>query len=264
MAEQYRKIRNTGKILLGNINDLEEIASLDTMSEVDLWILDKAQKVFTEVDESFREYDYSRGLNRLNHFLVAELSNVYIDVCKDKMYCDGKDSTTRVASVSAMAMIAKAFITTLAPVLTYTMDELIQHAPKVITDGVTSIFDMKKYYLPEVKINLNEIHLLEAKSKFAEIKDKLNKEKVIKSTLELVIYTNSEDVLSMDSTLAEDWFVVSKIISDKQEDNLGYFEVDGKTFEVYKASEHKCPRCWKFRASTEEALCERCDGVVNS
>ena len=68
----------------------------------------------------------------------------------------------------------------------------------------------------------------------------------------------------MDSTLAEDWFVVSKIISDKQEDNLGYFEVDGKTFEVYKASEHKCPRCWKFRASTEEALCERCDGVVNS
>lgn len=264
MAEQYRKIRNTGKILLGNINDLEEIASLDTMSEVDLWILDKAQKVFTEVDESFREYDYSRGLNRLNHFLVAELSNVYIDVCKDKMYCDGKNSVTRVASVSAMAMIAKAFITTLAPVLTYTMDELIQHAPKVITGGVTSIFDMKKYYLPEVKINLNEIHLLDAKSKFAEIKDKLNKEKVIKSTLELVIYTNSEDILAMDSTLAEDWFVVSKIISDKQEDNLGYFEVDGKAFEVYKASEHKCPRCWKFRASTEDALCERCDGVVNS
>ena len=123
-----------------SINDLEEIASLDTMSEVDLWILDKAQKVFTEVDESFREYDYSRGLNRLNHFLVAELSNVYIDVCKDKMYCDGKDSITRVASVSAMAMIAKAFITTLAPVLTYTMDELIQHAPKVITDGVTFYF----------------------------------------------------------------------------------------------------------------------------
>jgi isoleucyl-tRNA synthetase len=264
MAEQYRKIRNTGKILLGNVNDLEEIAPLESMSEVDLWILDKAQRVFKEVDESFREYDYSRGLNRLNHFLVAELSNVYIDVCKDKIYCDGKDSVTRSASVSAMAMIARAFITTLAPVLTYTMDELIQHAPKVITEGVSSIFDMEKYYLPEVKMNLNESHLLEAKSKFAEIKDKLNKDKVIKSTLELVIYTNSEDILKMDNTLAEDWFVVSKVITEKQEENLGFFEVGGKTFEVYKASEHKCPRCWKYRAAAEDSLCQRCDQVVNS
>jgi isoleucyl-tRNA synthetase len=263
MAEQYRKIRNTGKILLGNVNDLETLAPIESMSEVDLWILNRAQKVFLEVDESFREYDYSRGLNRLNHFLVAELSNVYIDVCKDKIYCDGKDSITRVASTSAMAMIAKAFITTLAPVLTYTMDELVQHAPKVITNGATSIFDMKKYYLPEVKTNLNETYLLDAKSKFAEIKDKLNKEKVIKSTLELVIYTNSEDILAMENTLAEDWFVVSKVITDKQEENLGSFEIDGKTFEVYKALEHKCPRCWKFVATAEDSLCERCDEVVN-
>ncbi|MGK0256556.1 MAG: isoleucyl-tRNA synthetase, partial [Arcobacteraceae bacterium] len=107
MAEQYRKIRNTGKILLGNVFELEEIVGLDKMSTTDLWILDKAQKVFFEVDESFKVNDYSRGLNKLNHFLVAELSNIYIDICKDKMYCDGKNSDTRVASQSAMAMIAK-------------------------------------------------------------------------------------------------------------------------------------------------------------
>ncbi|MEA2049202.1 MAG: isoleucine--tRNA ligase [Campylobacterota bacterium] len=264
MAEQYRKIRNTGKILLGNVHELEEICSLDKMATTDLWILDKAQKVFKEADESFKENDYSRGLNRLNHFLVAELSNIYIDICKDKMYCDGKNSDARVASQSAMAMIAKAFLTTLAPILTYTMDELVQHASKVITDGCDSIFDMTKYKLPEIELNLNEDHLLNAKSKFAEIKDKLNKEKVIKSTLELVIYTNSEDILSLDSTIAEDWFVVSKIVSTNQSESLGSFEVDGKTFEVYKAQEHKCPRCWKFRAEEEEQLCSRCDSVVNA
>ena len=81
------------------------------------------------------------------------------------MYCDGKNSDTRIASQSAMAMIAKAFLTTLAPVLTYTMNELVQHAPKVITDGVESIFDMPKYKLPEIELNLNEEHLLNAKSK---------------------------------------------------------------------------------------------------
>ncbi|MEA3512327.1 MAG: isoleucine--tRNA ligase [Campylobacterota bacterium] len=263
MSEQYRKIRNTGKILLGNVFELEELVSLDKMSVIDIWILDKAQKVFKEVDDSFREYDYSRGLNRLNHFLVAELSNIYIDVCKDKMYCDGKNSDTRVASQSAMAMIARAFLTTLAPILTYTMDELIKYAPKVISDGYESIFDMPKYILPEVKSELNEEYLLNAKSKFAEIKDKLNKDKVIKSTLELVIYTNSEEILALDSTVAEDWFVVSKVIKHTEDDCLGSFEVDGKNFEIYKASKEKCPRCWKYRAKDENSLCSRCDSVVN-
>ncbi len=263
MTEQYRKIRNTGKILLGNVADLKELAPLESMSEVDLWILDKAQKLFKEVDESFKEYDFSRGLNRLNHFLVAELSNVYIDVCKDKMYCDGKESVTRSASASAMAMIAKAFITTLAPVLTYTMNELIEHAPSLIKGDAKDIFDMEKYYIPEVKCNLNEKHLLEAKSKFAEIKDKLNKDKTIKSTLELVIYTNSKDVLSMDSTLAEDWFVVSDIIKDKKDNAIESFNVDGQEFEVYKAENAKCPRCWKFKSTSEDALCTRCEEVVN-
>jgi isoleucyl-tRNA synthetase len=263
MAEQYRKIRNTGKILLGNIHELEEIVSLDKMSSTDLWILDKAQKVFLDVDQSFKANDYSRGLNKLNHFLVAELSNIYIDICKDKMYCDGKNSDTRIASQSAMAMIAKAFLTTLAPILTYTMNELVEYAPTVVTDGKTSIFDIDKYVIPEIELNLNEEHLLNAKSKFAEIKDKLNKEKVIKSTLELVLYTNSEEILALNTTIAEDWFVVSKIITKHEENSLGNFEVDGKQFDIYRASEHKCPRCWKFRADKEDALCQRCDEVVN-
>jgi isoleucyl-tRNA synthetase len=262
MAEQYRKIRNTGKILLGNVNDLETIAPLDTMSEIDLWILDKAYNVFKEVDESFRSYDFSRGLNKLNHFLVAELSNIYIDVCKDKMYCDGQNSVARTASASAMAMIAKAFITTLAPVLTYTMNELIEHAPKVIKGDAKDIFDIEKYYLPEVKSNLNEKYLLEAKSKFAEIKDKLNKDKTIKSTLELVIFTNSNEISKLDSTLAEDWFVVSKIIDKKADNEIDSFTVESDEFIVYKATDAKCPRCWKYKSASEEALCARCEEVL--
>ncbi|MEA1915523.1 MAG: isoleucine--tRNA ligase [Campylobacterota bacterium] len=264
MAEQYRKIRNTGKILLGNVHELEQIVPIDKMGIMDLWILNKAHHVFKEVDAAFKTNDYSRGLNKLNHFLVADLSNIYIDISKDKMYCDGKNSDTRMATQSAMAMIAKSFLTMLAPVLTYTMDELVRHAPSVITNGATTIFDIPKYFIPEIKFTLNEEHLLSAKSKFAEIKDKLNKEKVIKSTLELVIYTNSEDILALDRTVAEDWFVVSKVIKHTEDNAVGSFEVDGKTFEVYHAAKTKCPRCWKYRAKDEESLCERCNEVVSA
>jgi len=264
MAEQYRKIRNTGKILLGNVHELEQIVPVEQMGTMDKWILNKAHNVFKEVDAAFKTNDYSRGLNKLNHFLVADLSNIYIDISKDKMYCDGKNSKTRLATQSAMAMIAKAFITNLAPILTYTMDELVKHAPKVISDEAQSIFDMPKYFIPQIDIELNEDHLLEARNKFAEIKDRLNKEKVIKSTLELVIYTNSPEILALDSTEAEDWFVVSKVIKHKEDNVIDSFEVDGSTFEVYHAAKAKCPRCWKYRSKEEDSLCPRCSEVVGA
>ena len=262
MAEQYRKIRNTARFLLANINDLDSISPVEDMGVMDQWILNRAKKVFDEIDSSFKEYDFSRGLNRLNHFLVADLSNVYLDICKDKLYCDAKDSKERRASQSAMAMIAHALISALAPILTYTMDELLEYAPEFLKDGVDNIFDVKKYHLPEVSLNLNETHLLEAKEKFSEIKDNLSKDKIIKSTLELIVYTDSEDILALDPTIAEDWFLVSKISNDKMDNALASFEVDGKVFEIYKAVEAKCPRCWKYKSQSEETLCERCESVV--
>lgn len=264
MAEQYRKIRNTARFLLANINDLEEISPMEDMGVMDKWILKRAKAVFDEIDSSFKEYDFSRGLNRLNNFLVADLSNVYLDICKDKLYCNDKNDKDRRASQSAMAMIAKTLIGTLAPVITYTMDELLEYAPEFLKDGAKNIFDFKKVTIEEVSLNLNEAHLLEAKEKFSEIKDNLSKDKIIKSTLELVIYTDSQEILSLDSTVAEDWFLVSKILTDKQGEALSSFTVDDKTYEVYKATDAKCPRCWKFKSSDEESLCNRCESVVKN
>ena len=101
------------------------------------------------------------------------------------------------------------------------------------------------------------------KEKFSEIKDALSKEKVIKSTLELMIYTNCEEILALDDVESSDWFLVSSVTKDKQNsDILGSFQIDGKEFEVYKATAHKCPRCWKFTAVEEETLCNRCEEVL--
>jgi isoleucyl-tRNA synthetase len=261
-AELYRKIRNTARFLLANVNDLDVIVDIDKMGQLDKWILNKAKKVFDEIEAAFSIYEFSKGLNRLNNFLVVDLSGIYLDVCKDRLYCDDKNDIHRRSSQSAMAIITKKLISTLSCILTYTMDELLEYAPEFIKDGAKDIFDYKKVELPVVESNLNE-QVLNAKEKFSEAIDTLKKEKIIKSTLELSIYTNSEDILALEQVESEDWFLVSKITDKKEENRLGFFEIDGKEFEIYKASQAKCPRCWKFTSTDEETLCQRCESVLN-
>ena len=263
MGEQYRKIRNTARFLLANINDLEELASTDTFGKLDLWIIKKAKIVFDGIDSDFKAYDYSRGLNKLNNFLVADLSNIYLDVCKDKLYCDGKNSVERRASQSAMAMITMSLIGTLAPILTYTMDELLSFAPEFIKNGAVDIFDYKKYVLPSLSSDINEDILFEAKEKFNESIENLKKDKIIKSALELEIYTDSADILALPQIEAEDLFLVSCVLSKQLATPLVSFKVGESSFEVYKATKNKCPRCWKFSSEKEDCLCDRCHKVVN-
>jgi len=262
-AELYRKIRNTLRFLLANVSDLEEIVSVDKMGVFDSWILARAKVLFDEIDTAFRNYEFSKGLNKLNNFLVVDLSGIYMDICKDRLYCDAKNDIHRTSSQSAMAIIAKKLIHTLAPILTYTMDELLTYAPEILKGDIEDIFDLAKYELPNVQEDLNDELLLKAKEKFSESIDALKKDKIIKNTLELVLYTPFGQLHELEKVEVEDWFMVSGITIDKQEDALAAFDVDGIVFEVYKSKEAKCPRCWKFNSKDEETLCTRCNDVVN-
>jgi isoleucyl-tRNA synthetase len=262
MGEQYRKIRNTARFLLANINDLEKIVDVKDFGVLDKWIMNKSKRVFDEIDAAFSIYEFSKGLNKLNNFLVVDLSGVYLDICKDRLYCDSKNDIHRTAAQSAMALIAKKLLVVLAPILTYTIDELLEYAPAILKNDVTDVFDLNKFDFPEVESKLNEEYLIKVKEKFSESVDKLKKDKIIKSTLELDIYTNSDDVLSLDSIEAEDWFLVSAILDSKQDEPLISFEIDGKVFEAYRAKHAKCPRCWKFKSENEDKLCSRCDEVL--
>ena len=261
IAEQYRKLRNTFRFMLANINDLESIH--EEFGVIDRWILSKAAAVFAEVSTNFENYDFSKGFNILNHFIVNEFSGIYLDLCKDRLYCDAADDPHRRASQSAMALIAKALLGLIAPVLTYTADEIVEHAPAVLREGRESIFDFDLFTLSEISSELDEAYMLEARSKFNELIDALKKEKRIKSSLEVVIDTVSEKVLALPKTEREDWFIVSGVESGIGGEELGSFEVAGDTFTVRRATLHKCPRCWKYQAASEDALCARCQKVVD-
>ena len=263
-GELYRKIRNTARFLLANIDDLESLVEVEKLGELDKWVLEKAKRVFDEIDASFKAYEFSKGLNKLNNFLVVDLSGIYLDVCKDRLYCDKKDDIHRTASQTVMAMITKKLISTLACILTYTMDELLDFAPHIIKGGAKDIFDFTRYDLPEVKSFINDELFVEAKEKFSEIKDALSKEKIIKSTLELEIVTTNKEFLALDEVESSDWFLVSKVSNTtSNEKEIGSFKIEDSEFKVFKASGHKCPRCWKYTSTKEDELCSRCDEVVN-
>ncbi|CAA6801509.1 MAG: Isoleucyl-tRNA synthetase (EC [uncultured Sulfurovum sp.] len=261
-AEQYRKIRNTFRFLLANVDDLESYVSNDAYGELDRWILAKASEVFASVKASFDEYDFLRGFATLNYFITNELSGIYMDITKDRLYCEDKNDAVRRATQSAMAHISKAMLGLIAPVLTYTSDEILEYAPALFKEGMENVFDLVYVPVPEMTSTFDDTILMEARVRFSEAVDKLKKEKLMKSTLEVEIAGDMNLFAIHNSKDLEDWFVVSAMKSSSQGEQVASFEVEGLLFTVHKATAAKCPRCWRFTSTSEDHACERCAKVV--
>jgi isoleucyl-tRNA synthetase len=249
VAENYRKIRNTFRFLLANIDDLDTLSY--KFDDIDIWILSKAKTVFDTVVDEFKRYEFAKGITTLNAFINKELSGIYLDICKDRLYCDKIDSDRRRASQTAMYLITTKMLPLIAPILTYTADEIVEFSPKIITQK--SIFDFKYEAFDEFETSFDSDLMMSAREKFFEIVDELKKEKLIKSTLELTISSNYPN-------LNEDWFLVSSINQDGE--TIREFYINDTIFSIKKASANKCPRCWKHSVISGE-LCDRCNNVIN-
>lgn len=262
VAEQYRKIRNTIRFLLANTQDLEFLENKH-FTLIDKWILAKSSAVFASVKNAFDSYDYAKGYNQLMNFLIVDLSGIYLDICKDRLYCDDKGSKRRISAQSAMALIAKQLLMLLAATLTYSVDEALEHCNPIIKGNAKDVFDLTWQDNFEFKFSaLNDEFLLSAREKFLEQIDTLKKDKVIKSTLELCLQSTANELLSHDLEDIEDWFMVSEIKSLDKSEALASFSVGGQDFKILKSSLYKCPRCWKFHSKSEDTPCPRCAKVL--
>ncbi|MEE3777160.1 isoleucine--tRNA ligase [Campylobacter sp. CX2-4080-23] len=261
VAEQYRKIRNTIRFLLANVSDLKELNY--EFGLLDRWILGKASSCFKEVSSCFKNYEYSKGFNILLNFLSGDLSGIYLDICKDRLYCDSLNSTKRASSQTAMVIITKALLSLIAPTLTYTVDEVMEYAPSIIKAQANDVFDLV-YEDIEFKLEVDDELLKQSKEKFNEIIDNLKKDKLIKSTLELEVQTNSDLILSFNSDEVADWYMVSKVGGFRiGSEILAEFIVGDHRFIIAKSDGYKCPRCWKFSAISDNCLCDRCSEVMS-
>ena len=268
-AEQYRKIRNTIRFLLANTNDLKEIKT-DNFTFIDKWILSRASETFSAVTKCFKSYDFSKGFNILLGFLSGDLSGIYLDICKDRLYCDSKNSARRISAQSAMSLIAKALLSLVAPTLTYTVDEALSSTPSAIKGDWSDVFSISEFKL-DFDFGIDASFLLASRELFNESIDKLKKDKIIKSTLELELVTDSRRILALCDEFGDDisdFYGVSAVVAKESGEVLCEvlckFACDEANFSTQKAGAYKCPRCWKLNASKTDALCPRCETVMES
>lgn len=296
ISENYRKIRNTLRFLLANIEDLPKAFEPNSadFSEIDLWILHRAKSVFGEVWHLFCEYEFAKGSQELNFFLNGDLSGVYLDLCKDILYCDGLNSKTRRAVQSAMAHICASLCGLLAPFFTYTINEALNCSKSAALKELLGLDSMKNPKSAESGSEIDPLlvfdiiykeigdfkepkrdftELLALRAAFLEKIDTLKKDGALKSTLEANLHILSADENNKQSaeSLASfgslaGFLMVSSIVdsmhNSQSAEILSEFSCGGINFAICKASGCKCPRCWQFTALRENEPCARCLAVL--
>ncbi|MEN9991525.1 MAG: isoleucine-tRNA ligase [Verrucomicrobiota bacterium] len=263
VAEPYRRLRNTLRILLGNLDGFDpqkDAVAAEQLPVFDRWILERLHHVVGECRKAYENFEFRKVFNAMNQFCTNDLSAVYIDVTKDRMYCDAPESLRRRASQTAMYEIFMAVSKLLAPILAFTADEAWEHAtfttgsiheqdfpepdPRFANATVTPLMDrvFEWRYLIQTAIE----PCIQAKE-FAR-----NNEAAI------VLTVPANDVLQPmlhDLETLKEIFIIA--------------ELQVQAGETPAAAAHKtelplCPRCRRHEPLRESGLCQRCDDVVTS
>ena len=266
LSEAYRKMRNTARFMLGNISDFDPAKDMvddDQLFEIDRWALEACNKLTATMRDAYEHYDFSRAYHALYNFCVIDMSNFYMDVIKDRLYC--ADDHARRCAQTALYRILVDFTKLLAPILCFTSQEIWSYIPKL--DGMKDYVVFEQ--MPEAKAAADEA--FEAKwDRIMAIRDDVKKvleqaraDKVIGSALEagLTLYCSKEvydflNAIPMDELA--DLFIVSRV--DLVEGEGG---VEGLGVSAAHAAGNKCLRCWKYETTVgEDGLCPRCAKVL--
>ena len=264
VSDQYRKIRNTFRFLLGNINaedfdPKKDMVAYEDLTAVDQYILVQLNDVVANVRRQVLDYDYVAANKTLMNFMVNELSSYYCDFTKDILYCSKADDRRRRQVQSVYWLAVDALVRLWAPFLVYTCEEVWAHFSN---DAEESVHYMS---YPEVREYANAAELKETFAKLLDVRSDVNKalenarnEKLIASGQEAAITLHLADDMQelFRGTLGEDvaqWLIVSK--TD--------FTVGEGEPEVRRAAGTKCPRCWNYsEEADEDGLCPRCRRVI--
>ena len=270
LSEAYRKMRNTARFMLGNISDFDPAKDMvddDQLFEIDRWALEACNKLTATMRDAYEHYDFSRAYHALYNFCVIDMSNFYMDVIKDRLYC--ADDHARRCAQTALYRILVDFTKLLAPILCFTSQEIWSYIPKL--DGMKDYVVFEQ--MPEAKAAADEA--FEAKwDRIMAIRDDVKKvleqaraDKVIGSALEagLTLYCSKEvydflNAIPMDELA--DLFIVSHVDLVEGEGGVKGL-VEGLGVAAAHAAGNKCLRCWKYEPSVgEDGLCPRCAKVL--
>ncbi|MGI6147844.1 MAG: isoleucine--tRNA ligase [Limnochordia bacterium] len=282
LSEAYRRIRNTARFLLGNVSDFNPASDwvpYQDMEELDRWALLRLARLSDRVRSAYRSYDYHLVYHNVHHFCAVDLGGFYLDVLKDRLYCDAQSSHERRSAQTALCIILKELTQLIAPVLVFTADEIWSHLPAGLRseDSVhlTVWEDLPAEYRDSALESKWE-ELLKARRVAAKALEIARGEKLIGSSNEasLVIYSSDEVLRTLQELEAElpMLFIVSTVDlkpwADRPDAGVHVDSEAEIAVHVVKAGGEKCDRCWRFSDTVGQShdypdLCQRCHTVVN-
>ena len=280
LSQNYLKIRNTARYILGNLFDFnpskDQIAYVD-MPELDKWALMKLNDLTAKVRAGYDSYEFHTVFHAIHNFCVVDMSNFYLDVIKDRLYCDETTGTSRRSAQTAMYRILSALVRMLSPILCFTADEIWQAMPHEKTD------DVRNVAYNDIPSADNTLAFSEADvekwNKLTAFRDDVNKalegarnEKIIGKPLEacVTVYAEPHDAAMLNGCGQDlaDLCIVSElhVVEGEGAGMASEYFPDLAIF-VERAASEKCLRCWKQSKtvgtdSRHPALCARCALVV--
>lgn len=263
LSEVYRKIRNTARYMLGNLCNGDgfdpntDMLPLCKLRELDRWALLRYDELVEKVVASYEAMDYYLAYHSLNSFCVLDMSNFYLDIIKDRLYCEAEKGEARRSAQTAMYIILSGLTRLTAPILCFTADEIWTHLPRLSTDSPESaLFNL----MPE-KTGITADAAFNAKwEKIRSVREDAlaaleikRSEKVIGKSLEAKIILTTEDDLHDILPELTEALIVSQVELKQGEYGISVEKADGE----------KCLRCWTYAGINADGLCPRCEEVVS-
>ncbi|MFD2255434.1 isoleucine--tRNA ligase [Luteolibacter algae] len=261
VAEPYRRLRNTLRILLGNLDGFSPDSSASYQyTLLDTWILERLHEVVNECTKAYEAFEFRKVFNAINQFCTADLSAIYVDALKDRMYCDAPDSPRRLASQAAMHEVFSSISRLLAPILAYTADEAWEHA--AFTEGSVHEQDFpvaNPAFAPgQVSKDVERLFQIKAVMQGA-IEAKIQAKEFTRNNeaaVELTLPSADANLLEKlnDRDFATEFFIIAELAVKEGEELSATAEKTGLPL---------CPRCRKHEPVLESGLCQRCDDVIS-
>ncbi len=262
-SDQYRRIRNTFRFILGNLNDYQDKDQIkfENQVELDKWIINEAKSLQNDVLKMYESYSYHKAVQKIHNFCVNELGGIYLDIVKDRLYTCKSDSVARRSCQTSLDYLLNILVRLIAPILSYTAEEIWQSSER-LNNQEESIF-LSNYDLSE--INEESIITKSDWNRIFEIKNDVNQsieemrnENQLKGSLDANVYieASKNDIKILEKLGAELHFLF--ICSETNIIENNNFKITVKSL-----SNQKCTRCWHRHESVGTSkkhpdLCNRC------
>ena len=280
LSDAYRKIRNTARFLLADLYDFNpdtDALPFDELYEIDKWIVAGMNDLIKTAWEGYENYEFHTIYHALCNFCTVDLSKLYIDITKDRVYAEAPDSKARRSAQTAMYHIVSAMTRMMAPMLSFTAEEIWQAMPHKAGDVKESVFlnDIPRY---DEKLTFSEVtarwnQLLELRESVMKSLELARAEKRIGKSLDAKVTVYAPDAATYDllASFKDELptvFIVSQVELIKAAAPEGTIIDEGPIGVVVEAADgKKCDRCWNFTTNGTDdgedgCLCPRCKTVL--